>query len=617
MRKTFFLDLDFGLDSTKSRDTIGAHFTIDQVKSTFPKAYERLTKKGPAFGVPLNDAGILACTYFDIAWLEAVASGQGGGQPIDGFLSSNNHVVIPHGTYLTRIPTEYSSGEYFMQGPGYTDPGNDSVNTKLRIDHAGWLGDRSRRNMLVSGSWGRATNVGHVEGSRFVNFRLDGAQEDVPYEVFESYGMMSWKPGEVTDHDRIYFEQFRTSGAIFYAPTPTVLGNITAFECVESGIRFAGGWGGTVVVNMLSGDNNGCMFDMVTMDMDGVFAEAGGCIKFNMIKNESMVATAGRTWRGQIVGVCRGQFAVEANVHMAVGTGRIPAMFIVDSRLSNGHPQSSWLEVKGKGYRYNYLIHDTRLGRAVPTMGEYAGGKVEYYTDTAEYVHRGRVFASDLGKSTYRSEDLEMIPGSQNYRHIILGPPQQPDTVYLNHSNPPPPQTCEWVLGEWGEYGPCVDGFTVRERPYVSSVPGCTPTSPRPAAQTDTQICNEPTDPTLIFEQENINIGSSFSNVVSWNDVTVIELKGFVFKGGEYQRLGWESENDPLGISIKKGSDGFFFRDYQRNKISGSFTANAAPQDIRLEFKSPVDIGYFGGRPRGVGIDMTVQKMSVYSNIAE
>lgn len=502
MRGIIDLEARHGLNYTRSATPVGAELTITQVKAEWAAACERLKTRGPAFlGRPLSDAELLQCTWWDLSWLNGIAEGQGGGQPIDGFLSSNNHIDVPWGTYLARIPAEFSSGEYNMQGAGYTEVNNDSTNTKLRIDHAGWLGNPARRNLLVSGSWGRTGNFGYVEGTRFHNFRIDGDQKGTPNERFESYGLMLWKPGEVTDSDRIYAENFRTSGIIAYAPTPTKIGNVSVFENVESGIRFAGSWGGTVDIDIVSGDNNGALFETTHMDMDGVTDEAGGCLRVGIGKNESMVASSGRTHRGQVVAVLRGQFAVEVMVHMAVKGGRIPAMFIVDSSSVNHPPQSSWLEVKGKGYQYDYLIHDIRAGKGVPSMGEYAGGRVEYYTDTQEYVHRGRPQQAVPDLATYRTaprfgENVknDLSPGALPYRHIIVGPPQQQDTVYLDDD--PQPPACQWIVGTPGEWSTCTGGTRTRTTEYVSSVSGCTPPEPKPAPIVDTEVCTDPVDPT-------------------------------------------------------------------------------------------------------------------------
>ena len=152
---------------------------------------------------------------------------------------------------------------------------------------------------------------------------------------------------------------------------------------------------------------------------------------------------------------------------MAVKGGRIPAMFIVDSSSVNHPPQSSWLEVKGKGYQYDYLIHDIRAGKGVPSMGEYAGGRVEYYTDTQEYVHRGRPQQAVPDLATYRTaprfgENVknDLSPGALPYRHIIVGPPQQQDTVYLDDD--PQPPACQWIVGTPGEWSTCTGGTRTR-----------------------------------------------------------------------------------------------------------------------------------------------------------
>lgn len=499
-RKTYYLDAEFGLNASKSNRTIGQDMQLAEAKALFPRMYTRMTTKGPMFlGRPLTDAEFMRLNWFDACWGEAKWQGQGGGQPIEtGYLSSNNHIVVPPGTYLTSIPNEYSGGEYEMQGPGYTDVGNDSINTKVAVNHENWLGSPAERHPFVSGSWGVTHNLGYVEGTLWHNFRIDGRQHAtaaIIAQKFRSNGLMAWKPGEMTDSGRIWAENFRTRGFQIHQPTPTNLGNLSAFQCVVAGVGFSGSWGGTVNLAVLSSDACGAMFDTFAYNGD----EAGGAINFGAIKNETMVATDGRVWRGQCVGYLRTQFCINIGVLSgAVGGGRLPALFIVDDRMTNGTPQGSFLEFRVKGFNYETLLHDVRRGESYGSIGDHQSGRFEYYTAHGEMWHRNARMTPRTGQAKYRvmhrvggSGPLSMADGAPAYREIIAGPPAFPTTTYLGDvvTPPPPPPTCTWVLGTPGPWSACVNGQETRTTPYVSSVAGCTPTTAKPADVVETRAC--------------------------------------------------------------------------------------------------------------------------------
>lgn len=494
-RKTYYLDEAFGLNYTKSQTQIGTDMTLAEAKTLFPKFYQRMTTKGPMFlGRPLTDAEFLKLYWFDVCWGEALWQGQGGGQPIEtGYLSSQNHVVVPAGTYRHAIPAEFSAGEYEMDGTGYTDVNNDSVNTKLEVGHENWLGNPAQRHSLISGSWGVTGNMGYVEGTQFHRFRINGRQDAtaaIIAEKFESNGLMHHKPGEVTDSGRIWAENYRTRGFVLYQPTPHNLGNLSAFQCVVSGVGFLGAWGGTTNLALLSSDACGAMFDFIPMN-----GEAGGCLNIGAIKNETMVASSGRSWRGQCVGYLRGQFLVNIGVVSgAVGGGTLPALFVIDDRLVNGTPQGSYLEFRVKGFNYDSVVHDVRRGHMYKSPGNYQAAKYEYSTADGTMISKGAKVTPVTGQATFRinhvvgSGPLNTGPTATPYREIIVAPPAFPSTVYLDAAVTPPPVTCTWVTGAWGAWSACANGTQTRTRTVTSSVAGCTPTDPKPA-ETESQAC--------------------------------------------------------------------------------------------------------------------------------
>lgn len=589
-RKTYYLKEDFGLNHTKSNTTIGTDMTLSEASvSMFPRMYQRMKSKGPMFlGRPLTDAEFLRLKWFDACWGEAVWQGQGGGQPIEtGYLSSNNEIVVPFGTYRHSIPAEFSAGEYEMSGPGYTDVGNDSTNTKLEVDHEGWLGHPGQRHTFVSGKWMQPGNLAYEEGYRFYNVRVNGRQQDTAAIIgakFESYGIMAWKPGEVTDSDRIWFENYRTSGGIFYAPTPHKLGNISAFGCVESGIRFAGSWGGTVVVDMLSSDNCGAMFDTVVLNG----TESGGVIVFNGIKNESIVASDGRSWRGQIIGHIRGQFAVKVNgFNGSVGNGRIPAAFIVDGRLSNGAGQSSYLSVDGKAYQFDAVVHDVARGHIYRIPRDYYAGGWEYYTDSGQMIHRGTTMLPETGKATFRVNhrvgdkvtkcDFDAAT-AQPYREIIAGPPTFATTTYLSDVVVTPPPV---------------------EPPPVDPGPVDPPT---------------PTDPAVIASMSPAgNTNAAASNAVDWKGVKRIRFTNVTFTDLSYKRFGFKDTADANGINLKP-SGRFFDPAGKQCTQTAVIVAGTKYSTMEVTLPTAVDLKYYLAKPgNGSALLYSADKVEVLS----
>lgn len=589
-RKTYYLKEEFGLDHTKGNREIGSDMQLAEAKSLFPRMYARMRARGPAFlGRALTDLEFMRLKWFDPCWGEAKLQGQGGGQPFDtGYLSSNNEIVVPFGTYRHSIPAEFSAGEYEFEGPGYTDIGNDSTNTKLEVDHEGWLGHPSHRHTLVSGKWMQPGNLAYEEGFMFHNVRVNGRQQDSAAIIgakFESYGLMAWKPGEVTDSDRIWFENYRTSGGIFYAPTPHKLGNISAFGCVESGIRFAGSWGGSVLVDIESSDNCGAMFDTVALNN----TEAGGVLVVNLIKNESLVASEGRSWRGQIIGHIRGQFAVIVNgFNGSVGNGRIPAAFIVDGRLSDGSMQSSYLSVKGKAYQIDAVVHDVARGHIYRIPRDYYAGGWEYYTDNGQMIHRGTTMLPETGKATFRVNhrvgdkvtkcDFDAAT-AQPYREIIAGPPTFATITYLSDAvlTPPPVEP------------PPVDPPPPVEPPPTT--PGVIATI-SPASNTNPSAQNPP---------------------VNWVGVKRIRFTNVRFTDTNYKRFGWKSETDNYGVNLKP--DGYFYDNSNKKCTQTSkIVAGTTYPTMDVTLPNSTDLKYYLAKPgNGAALLFSADKVEVLS----
>ena len=461
-RGTIDLQAAYGLDYTKGVRTIGQDMNLAAAQALFPTFYTRMTTRGPMFrNQPLTSSQFLQLSWFDACWGEAVWSGLGGGQNITtGFLNSQNGVIVPKGYYYQTIPAEFSAGRYKANGTGFVSPivgsGNDSNNTRFAPWHEQWLGSPTERHLFVSGSWGLSGNQGYVEGTWFEGgWRFDGRQDAstaIINDAFFSTAIRQWKPGEVTGIDAAWAENMRTRGYEYFGATPSYMGNISAFQCVQAGIGLAGSWGATMNIDILSSDACGAMFDMYPL----AGSEQGGTINIGAIKNETMVASAGRSFRGQVVGVLRGQFAVNIGVVSgAVGGGLLPALFIADSRLSNGNVQRGHLRIGSmKGFNFTHILHDIRLGRAFPKIGDYQSHSFEFDSagttgsNSSAWWTGSQPITPVTGLAQYRVNhqvgsltpiNMAASANPQIYREIIVAPPAFTNIVYLDGSTPPPP----------------------------------------------------------------------------------------------------------------------------------------------------------------------------------
>lgn len=460
-RGTIDLQEAYGLDYTKGVRTIGQDMNLAAAQALFPTFYTRMTTRGPMFkNQVLTPTEFMELSWFDACWGEAVWSGLGGGQNITtGYLNSQNGVIVPKGYYWQKIPAEFSAGAYYAGGTGFVGfvpgSGNDSNNTRFAPWHEEWLGSPTERHNFVSGSWGVGGNSGYVEGTKFYNgWRFDGRQDassTIINDSFFSTALRHWKPGEVTSIYDAWAENYRTYGFEYFGATPSFMGNISAFQCVKAGLGLAGSWGATMNINVLSSDACGAMFEMYPL----AGSEQGGTINIGAIKNETMVASAGRSFRGQVVGVLRGQFAVNIGVVSgAVGGGLLPALFIADSRLSNGNLQRGHLRIGSmKGFNFQHILHDIRLGRAFPKVGDYQAHSFEFDSagttgDSLAWKTGSVPITPVTGLAQYRVNhqvgsltpiNMAASANPTIYREIITAPPAFGTITYLDGSTPPPP----------------------------------------------------------------------------------------------------------------------------------------------------------------------------------
>lgn len=487
-KATIDLKVDYGLTELQSKLQLSSLGTIAVTSAKFPRAYARMIGKG------WSDAKFQTLSCFDAAWMDAVYQGQGGGQPITGVLNSQNHVIVPAGAYYQTVIAEFSGGEYIGQGSGYTDAGNASVNTQLVIWHELWNGDPLERHCLQSGTWAGSGNFSYVESTIIRGFGLEGRSNEFPTVKFNSSGIRMWKPGEVTYTTDIYARNFRSYGIEMYAPTPHHIGTLSAFDNVRAGIGCVGCWGGTVQVDEISCDDNGAIIESIA----GNGSEGGGTWNIGTIKLETCVASSGRAWRGQVVGVFNGQFAVNVGAISAASGGcDNDAWFVTDTRLTNGTPQNSYIRVgAGKGFNFATLVHDITNGKRWAMPGDYVALGFEW-------TYRGggtltTVPAITSAPACSQRIDFLRTSGTPShttctpYRYIIDGPPRSATTTYLDAAITPPPAGT-WTCTAYGAWSACSNSTQTRTRTCTCT--GGTCTDPKPA-ESETQACTVTPPPT-------------------------------------------------------------------------------------------------------------------------
>lgn len=427
VRKVYDLAADYGLNHTQSKAQLSQLGTLAAAKTKYPRAYARLS------GLGWTDAKFITLSAFDAAWMDAVYQGQGGGQPITGVLNSQNHVIVPPGRFWLTVPAEFSGGDYRGAGTGYVADNALSINTELVIWHEQWNGTASERHCMQSGTWGGAGNFSYVEATRISGFALNGRSNEFPNVQFNSSGIRMWKPGEVTHTTDIYARNFRSYGIEMFAPTPHHMGTISVFDNVKAGIGCIGCWGGTITIDEVSGDDNGAIIE----SLPGNGQEGGGTWSIGAVKLETCVASSGRCWRGQSVAVMVGQFAVNIGAISAASGGcDTDALFIFNTRIANGTPQNSYLNVGAvKGFNFSTAVHDLTNGKRWPYPGDYVATGFDW-------THRGGGMLTTvpaIAPVAACSTRVDFIRGSgvpshstcTPYRYIIDGPPRVALTTYL------------------------------------------------------------------------------------------------------------------------------------------------------------------------------------------
>ena len=396
-----------------------------------------------------------------------------------GPLNTTAGWTCPDGEYYQTVPALFGMGLYVGAGTGAVDASWNvpTLATRLVIWHEKWNDDPNERHNMQSGAWGLNTNAGYLESTRIRGFTLDGDQSSVPNQRFHSSGLRMWKPGELAYVTDLRSNDHRDHGIELYIPTPLHIGTLTTFSNVGAGIACLGCYGGTVNVDLISGDDNWRLIHSAY----GNNTEGGGTWNIGVIKSEGAI-TGGRTWRFQEVAYFEGQYAVNIGAISHVSAfEQAQTILRVKPKLNSGAGQTCQIVVnalKSKGT--NYALVDEASGRSY-------GGPGDWQAFAMSYNNRndaGMVSPMPLNVST----TVPPVP-----RRIIQGPEAYANTIYWDDAPAPPP--CNWVPGV-PVLGPCVNNSQTVTTDWVLSPEGCTPTTSKPAPVISSQVCSTtPPDP--------------------------------------------------------------------------------------------------------------------------
>lgn len=565
-------------------------------KTTFSRLYERWAWENST-GIPKRtDADFMKLTTFiagelDLFWrghLHAISSDPGGSGNIE---LGNGDIKIPMQMLWTYGRIEGSG--VFIHPP---------ADTMISPDHANWLGDPKKRNCLVSPTFGRNDVYGYHEGAYLDNVRFNGRRMSPWWDTsYESSGVVLWDAGEGSRIGRIKVDDFNDFGICLVRSTPADIENVSAFTNNRAAIGMIGSALGTIRVGILSGDDNPSLLEM----LPGFGREAGGNLTVDVIKCESATIGEGtlgthHKYKGQVVGKLRGQFnVVIKNLSYASSWIKTAHLFWIDDRLVNGTPQNSRLEVSGKGFGYAALLADSRRGIYFDAPPDYSAWHAVYVNGVLTVngvVQTAKPFLANAGPMGFAraGETLNFANATPQQQVSGTAPPP-----------PPPPTGCTWVLGTPGAWSACVGGSQSQTTPYVSSVAGCTPTTPKPADVVTTRACTvtpPPTGGVIATVNNYVNADPSKTQAVSWTGA-----KTFVFTGLKatapigYKLICGIVDTDGAGRGIMVLPDGKVIdnRISQADRViapAGTVVAGVA-KTFTVTLSIPMNVAYLGTKP--------------------
>lgn len=545
-RRDYNLERDYGLSAMQG-NLLVRHVVADTnaAKAKYPRFAERLRLQGR------TAAWLMNVNVMPAAWNDAVLQGQGGGQPLNGRITSNNGVTVPDGDYSVNYPCIVDGGEYIGQGTGYA--GNNpptassrSMNTCLRLNRSPWLGTEfDQMNLIQSSTWGMLSGSNsYTESGSVSGFLLIGDNPGWHDPSYMSSGLGAWDLGETYRVDDIYARDFNGYGFVFVRGTPASVGTLSAFTNSLGGVALIGGALNTYSFQVVSGDDNPCLF----LVRPGYGREGGGAVNVALVKSESGKRMPNK---GQIImdaiGYTRATFG---SVWVAVDYERVDALFVMESRGMGSSVTVQNLD----GYGYATVVQDVTNRKRWASPGDYVpcsfrwesrnGGVMTALGGTA-LAAGTHSCAGRLGRSTYAGG--AWTP----YNYAACTP------VYEQGApTTPPPATCSWVTGTQ-TCAPCNGTAIVCTTPYVSSVTGCTPTDAKPADVVTSTPCMVGPFPTegviAVFDAIN-NTSPTASMAVNWRAVKRIRFVDVRLDAMNSHRIMYASTTDNNGLRVR--SDG-------------------------------------------------------------
>jgi hypothetical protein len=511
MKRYIDLNEDYGLvpaDGNLTLTTKG--LTLQQAQEKFPAWWNRWNARGGNVGWTNTQ---IQNTFMQCGMITACAN--------DAFFAHQAHnpaimtgasanVVIPWGEYTTTSYIYAAIG--LLKGDGTFAGGADMGSTVIKpAQGAAWnpepdFVEGNKRLSLGTATIGTGGILGYAESVRIADLRFEGGRPSLSWNdpSYVSSGLILAGPGEGFICDNILSNSHNNYGIEVRQSTPLDLRYASVFKNKYAGIGMFNTALATMRIGVLSGDDNPYLFAME----GGATGEPGGMLTIDLVKLESDTSPGGIFGdKDQCVGLCRGQFGVNIGaISAASGNSRSFSIFVVDSRLNNGTPQSSRINVgMCKNINFDNLVVDLYNQKRWPAPTIYSNYSFTYDSDNGGVVTVDGVVIPSLPYT--HNDRLGPATSGQSYDYVNY----TPRWSYQGPDDQTPPTTCTWVVGAWGAWGACTNGFETRTRLVVSSVSGCIPPEPKPA-ETETRPCvAPPPPPTGIKGQWNMNSGTTAS----------------------------------------------------------------------------------------------------------
>lgn len=505
-------------------------------------------------GLGWTSPEIMAFNLLPAYWNDAVLSGQGGGQPITGRITSNNGVTVPAGNYLANFPCIMDGGDYRGAGTGF--PGNAgsatvSMNTTITLNRSGWIGGVrvdgtyvptggsttnitfDSMNCLQSTTWQMLSGSNsYTESGSVDGFRLTGDQTSWYDPAYTSHGLATWDIGEGWIIGRIFAENFNGYGWACVRGTPVTSNScISTFQNALGGIGLIGTELNTGTFVVASADDNPAQFVMIS----GYGRNAGGVFTMCVQKSESGKRTPNKSqillWQRT---PCYGLINI-VNSQCAMSNGFLDAMIVVNNNTTSG---GQIIHAQLRGWNCRTILHDVTSGLRWPAV-EYRPERVTYsYRNGVARLQDDCTGLALPSSSVVATDRLGMVPVNGVFDYTTGTPIYD---IYGGGTPPPPPPACVWVTGAWSAWSVCTGGTQTRTRSVTSSVVGCTPTDPMPP-NSETQACGQPPPPvTPLYSLNNFN-NTNPSNTIDIPDVAgvkriVLTNVSFTVTSFAYQRL--------------------------------------------------------------------------------